>query len=297
MLRCGANGSKVIVTTRIEKVALMMATLPIHHMGCLSEDDSWSLFKGRAFRMRRVEEKSELESIGKEMVKKCGGVTLAMKALGRLMCLKSMKSEWLSVKESQIWDLPASENSILPALRLSYHHLPPHLKQCFAYCCVFPKDCYLEMDKLIKLWMANGFIPFKGSSELHDVGLDIFNELVWRSFFQDVREVYPGSIMCRMHDLMHDLAMSIMRFECSTLEFGKVLKVLYKIHYYSFTMVSSNEDIYKVRSLRSCIGVATDYNCERIAFLSFLLKQKYLRVWGFDYDAKTLLRSVDNLKH
>jgi len=198
--------------------------------------------------MRRVEEKSELESIGKEIVKKCGGVPLAIKALGSLMCLKSMKSEWLSVKESQIWDLPASENSILPALRLSYHHLPPHLKQRFDYCCVFPEDCYLEMDKLIKLWMADGFIPFKGSLELHDVGLDIFNELVWRSFFQDVREVYPGCIMCRMHDLIHDLAMSIMRFECSTLEFGKELKVPYKIHYYSFTMVSSNEDIYKLQS-------------------------------------------------
>ena len=52
--------------------------------------------------MGRIEEKSELESIGKEIVKKCGGVPLAIKALGSLMCLKSMKSEWLSVKESQI---------------------------------------------------------------------------------------------------------------------------------------------------------------------------------------------------
>ncbi|KAL4601811.1 hypothetical protein ACB092_10G009200 [Castanea dentata] len=296
-LRCGVNGSKVIVTTRIEKVALMMATLPIHHMGCLSEDDSWSLFKGRAFRMRRVEEKLELESIGKEIVKKCGGVPLAIKALGSLMCLKSMKSEWLSVKESQIWDLPVGENTILLALRLSYHHLPPHLKQCFAYCCVFPKDHDLEMDELIKLWMANGFIPLRRSMELHDVGLDIFNELVWRSFFQDVREARPGYTMCKMHDLMHDLAMSIMKFECSTLEFGKELKVPYKIRHLSFTMVSSIEDIYEVQSIRSCIGKATDYNCEHEAFLSFLLKQKYLRVWDFDYEAKTLLRSISNLKH
>ncbi|KAF3957143.1 hypothetical protein CMV_017813 [Castanea mollissima] len=62
-------------------------------------------------------------------------------------------------------------------------------------------------------------------------------------------------------------------------------------------MVSSIEDIYEVQSIRSCIGKATDYNCEHEAFLSFLLKQKYLRVWAFDYEAKTLLRSISNLKH
>jgi hypothetical protein len=127
VLCCGAKGSKVIVTTRIEKIALKMATLPIYHMGGLSEDDSWSLFKGRAFGKERVEEKLELESIGKEIVKKCGGVPLAIKALGSLMCLKGKKNEWLSVKESQIWDLPTGENSILPALRLGYHHLAAHM--------------------------------------------------------------------------------------------------------------------------------------------------------------------------
>ena len=166
VLRCGSNGSKVIVTTRIENVALMMATLPIHHIGCLSENDSWSLFTRCAFGMGRLKERSELESIGKEIVKKCGGVPLAIKTLGSLMSLKSTESEWLSVKESQIWELPEGEHSILPALRLSYHYLPPHLRQCFAFCCIFPKDHVLEMDKLIQLWMANGFIPFKESLEI-----------------------------------------------------------------------------------------------------------------------------------
>uniref|UniRef100_A0A2N9IJX1 Uncharacterized protein n=1 Tax=Fagus sylvatica TaxID=28930 RepID=A0A2N9IJX1_FAGSY len=224
-LRCGVQGSMVIVTTQIENVALMMATiLPIHHMGCLSKDDSWSLFKGRAFGVGRVEEKSELKSIGKEIVKKFGGVPLAIKALGSLMSLKNRKSEWLSMKESEIWDLPEGENSILPTLRLSYHHLPPYMKQCFAYCCLFPKDHELEMDKLIQLWLANGFIPTKGGLDLHHAGLHIFNELVWRSFFQDVSEDVHGTT-CKMHDLMHDLAQSILRLECFAVEYGKEVKV------------------------------------------------------------------------
>ncbi|XP_050262627.1 putative disease resistance protein RGA1 isoform X5 [Quercus robur] len=297
-LMCGEKGSMLIETTRIEKIALMMArVLPIHHIGCLPEDESWSLFKGRAFGLERVEERSELESIGKEIVKKCGGVPLAINALGGLVCSKRTKSEWSIVKESQIWNLPKSENSILPALMLSYHYLSPHLRQCFAYCCVFPKDHELKMDKLIELWMANGFIPFKGPSELYDFGVDIFNELVQRSFFQDVKEEYPGHITCKMHDLMHDLAESIMRHECIAVESSKDVKVEGRIFHMFYDMISSrdisfNEDLHKVRSLRSCLG-----RFNRKASWPFFLKQKYLRVLDFKFVVQEVPRSINNLKH
>nr|XP_023921678.1 putative disease resistance protein RGA4 [Quercus suber] len=297
-LMCGAKGSMLIVTTRNEKIALMMATVhPIHQIGCLSEDESWSLFKGRAFGLERVEERLELESIGKEIVKKCGGVPLAINALGSLVYSKRSKREWLFVKESQIWNLPESENSILPALMLSYHHLSPHLRQCFAYCCVFPKDHELEMDMLIQLWMANGFIPSKGPYELYDFGVDIFNELVRRSFFQDVKKRNPSYITCKMHDLMHDLAQSIMRHECIAVESGKDVKVEGKIFHMFFGVTSShdislNEDLCKVRSLRSCLGT---YDCK--ASLPFFLKQKYLRVLNFKLVVQEVPRSINNLKH
>ncbi|KAK4602892.1 hypothetical protein RGQ29_011753 [Quercus rubra] len=298
VLRCGSNGSKVIVTTRIENVALMMATLPIHHIGCLSENDSWSLFTRCAFGMGRLKERSELESTGKEIVKKCGGVPLAIKTLGSLMSLKSRESEWLSVKESQIWELPEGENSILPALRLSYRYLPPHLRQCFAFCCIFPKDHVLEMDKLIQLWMANGFIPFKESLEPHDVGIIIFNELVWRSFFQDVVEYFPSNITCKMHDLMHDLAQSIMRLECVVVESDKEVKVPKMIRHLSYTQgTSRNDDVCKVRSLRSCIE-SPNYYGEYKYPLSFVLKQKYLRVCDSTYQpSEKAPRSITSLKH
>ncbi|GMY05121.1 putative disease resistance protein RGA3 [Fagus crenata] len=303
VLWCGAKGSKVIVTTRIEKIALKVATLPIHHMGGLLEDDSWSLFEGCAFGKERAEEKLELESIGKEIVKKCGGVPLAIKSLGSLMCLKDSKNEWLSVKESQIWDLPVGENSILPALRLSYHHLAPHLRQCFAYCCVFPKNTTLERDNLIQLWMALDFIPSRSPLELYDVGLDIFNELVWRSFFQDVEEESSGYITCKMHDLMHDLAQSIMELECLSVEPCKEVKVPDRIRHMSFhsksLATSRNEDVRKVQSLRSCIGASTftfSYVSSKEHQL-FVLQQKSLRVWQFLNSFNDQQRSLSYLKH
>ncbi|XP_058079238.1 putative disease resistance protein RGA3 [Magnolia sinica] len=107
-LRGGARGSKIIVTTRIEKVALIMGTLPPHHLRRLSDNDCWSLFKQQAFGHGR-QEHPNLIILGKEIVKKCGGVPLAAKALGSLMHFKTEEREWLAVKESDIWNLPEEE--------------------------------------------------------------------------------------------------------------------------------------------------------------------------------------------
>ena len=106
-------------------------------------------------------------------------------------------------------------SQVLPALRLSYKHLPQHLRQCFTYCSIFPKDYRMEKEVLINLWMANGFFQPKGSMELEDIGNGIFNDLLWRSLFQDVeKDIYGNVVACKMHDLVHDLACSITMDEC-----------------------------------------------------------------------------------
>ncbi|XP_058078546.1 putative disease resistance protein RGA3 [Magnolia sinica] len=215
----GARGSKIIVTTRNENVASIMGTLPSHHLPILSDDDCWSLFRQRAFGHGR-QEHPNLVMLGKEIMKKCRGVPLAAKALGSLMYLKTEESQWLIVKESEIWNIQLEKNPILPALRLSYFHLPFHLKQCFAYCSLFPKDYRIEKDKLIQLWMAEGFIQSSvRSNHMENIGGEYFNNLLQRSFFQDVEKDDDGNIVwCKMHDLMHDLARFVAETECSIVQ-------------------------------------------------------------------------------
>ncbi|KAK4426599.1 putative disease resistance protein RGA1 [Sesamum alatum] len=238
VLRCGSKGSILIVTTRIEKVALMMATMGVHQIGYLSEDDSWSLFKQRAFSNGNAKE--NLVPIGKAIVKKCGGVPLAIKALGSLMEFKSHESEWLAIKESEMWQLSDDENGILPALRLSYYNLAPAMRQCFAYCCLFPKDYVMEKKELIQLWMANGFVPSQGQSDLYLTGHLIFNELVCRSFLQILRTDYRAEVTCKMHDLMHDLAVFVMGQETYILQHDKVIKIPKTIRHVLFNSWSSS---------------------------------------------------------
>ncbi|XP_010265216.1 PREDICTED: putative disease resistance protein RGA3 [Nelumbo nucifera] len=219
-----AKGSKIIVTTRKDGVGKIMGTLPMHHLELLSEKDSWSIFKNRAFAAGGAPETPRLVEIGKEIVKKCDGLPLAAKALGGLMYSKKEEEEWVCVQNSEIWDLPESESyGILPALRLSYDHLPPHLKQCFTYCSLYPKGQTMDKERLIQEWMAHGFIQqqVQGSTsvsgeEMEDIGNDYFNNLLWNSFFQDVEmNRVAGDIeTVKMHDLVYDLAQHVSKAEC-----------------------------------------------------------------------------------
>ncbi|KAK4857909.1 hypothetical protein QYF36_008137 [Acer negundo] len=71
VLACGAKGASIIATTRIKRVASIMATLPLHHLSGLREDNCWSLFCERAFGLQK-EEPLNLVVLGKEIVKVWG---------------------------------------------------------------------------------------------------------------------------------------------------------------------------------------------------------------------------------
>ncbi|WMV43194.1 hypothetical protein MTR67_036579 [Solanum verrucosum] len=211
VLKVGARGASVLATTRLKRVGSIMGTLQPYELSLLSQEDCWLLFMKRAFENQETINPN-LVAIGKEIVKKSGGVPLAAKTLGGLLRFEEQEREWEHIRDSEIWNLPQDESSILPALRLSYHHLPLDLRQCFAYCAVFPKDTKMEKENLISLWMAHSFLLSKGK-ELEDEGNDVWKKLCLRSFFQDI-EVKDGKTYFKMHDLIHDLATSL--FTAST---------------------------------------------------------------------------------
>nr|GEV29370.1 disease resistance protein [Tanacetum cinerariifolium] len=264
-LSCGAKGSTVMVTTRKENTAQLMAKIPElqHNVGVLSEEESWSLFKMLAFPGGGERENvRELELVGREIVEKCKGLPLAVKSLGSLMSTKKRVNEWQLVNDKFMLEM--QDNGILPALRLSYDNLLPHLKRCFAYCCVFSKGSRLSKDSLIEVWMANEFIPSQGDVNLYALGEEIFSCLVQRSFFQEVAEedTETGEV-CKMHDLMHDLAHYVMRYDCAVMESSQQLitpdEVLHlSLSWQGFRSSSqgfhfSNRNLKRLRSLRSML--------------------------------------------
>ncbi|XP_028099482.1 putative disease resistance RPP13-like protein 1 [Camellia sinensis] len=211
----GAEGSKVVVTTRDTEVAGMMTTVELHEVKILSKEDCWSLFAQHAFANTSIDANPKLVSIGKEIVEKCKGLPLAARTLGGLLRSKVRDEEWEDVLHSKIWDLP-QESDILPALRLSYRHLPSHLKQCFAYCSIIPNDYEFEEEELVLLWMAEGFIQKQRKKQMEDVGGEYFRELFSRSFFQPSSTSKSSKFV--MHDLINDLAQVVARDTCLRLD-------------------------------------------------------------------------------
>ncbi|KAK7393194.1 hypothetical protein VNO78_21712 [Psophocarpus tetragonolobus] len=203
-IHAGAHGSKIIVTTRSRHVASIMQTISPYNLSELSNEDSWNLFSKHAFDYGDLNLHQSLDKVGKEIVRKCKGLPLAVKTLAGLLRSKTDRQEWYKVLNSDIWDLQDSESNILPALRLSYHYLPSHLKRCFAYCAIFPKDYEFEKESLVLLWLAEGFLQqSKRHRRIEEVGDEYFCELVSRSFFQPSRR---GKSCFLMHHLVNDLA-------------------------------------------------------------------------------------------
>ena len=107
---------------------------------------------------------------------------------------------------SDLWELQLQgeqRNNILPSLWLSYHYLPSHLKRCFAYCSIFPKDYRMNefrKENIKLLWMAEGLLEHGNPGErIEDVGSKYLKELVSRSLFQPLRK---DEFTILMHDLM-----------------------------------------------------------------------------------------------
>ncbi|KAM0861553.1 hypothetical protein ACQ4PT_045825 [Festuca glaucescens] len=174
-----------------------------YYLNQLSDNDCWYLFRTYAFVDGNSNAHPNLEIIGKEIVKKLKGLPLAAKAIGSLLSSQGTEDDWKNVLRSEIWELPSDKNNILPALRLSYNHLPAVLKRCFAFCSVFQKDYVFEKNRLVQIWMALGFIQPQRRRRMEEIGSSYFDELLSRSFFQHHKGGYV------MHDAIHDLAQSV----------------------------------------------------------------------------------------
>ncbi|KAB1214420.1 putative disease resistance RPP13-like protein 1 [Morella rubra] len=212
----GAPGSTIIITTRNQAVSSMVRTTNIaHHLLPLPDESCLSILILHALGTRDFSAHPHLETVGGEIARKCKGLPLAVKTVGGLLRNAQDRDEWEEVLKSNIWDIPPEKSEIVPALMLSYHHLPSELKRCFAYCSILPKDYEFAKEELVLLWMAEGFIqPREKEKQMEELGREYFQNLVSRSFFQQS----TSKSRYLMHDLINDLAQYVAGDTCFRME-------------------------------------------------------------------------------
>uniref|UniRef100_A0ACD6A4M0 Uncharacterized protein n=2 Tax=Avena sativa TaxID=4498 RepID=A0ACD6A4M0_AVESA len=282
------KGSRVVITTRDGNVAKLASHGYVLTLKPLSKDGSWELFRKMAFpSYTNYECPTELTELANELVSKCKGIPLAVVSVGRLLFVRDKTKEELKRIHDQLdWELvhnPSLEH-VRNILYLSYVYLPTYLKSCFLYCSLFPEDYLLKRKRLIRLWVAEGFIKRRGESTMEEVAEGYLEELVHRNLLQIAKRNSSGRMKSfRMHDIVRELAVDLCQREC----FG----VVYQEDKYGVSLDENdarrlvihklNSDIYQsvtgVHHLRSII--ALDIGIPSSALLPLIAeKSRYMSV-------------------
>ncbi|RWW25136.1 hypothetical protein BHE74_00022960 [Ensete ventricosum] len=231
----GAEGSKILVTTRCEEVAKIMGTTSPYVLKGLSDKHCWNLFCQYVFEHNKYLH-SDIDDIAEEIPRKCKGLPLAAISIANQLLGVSDRSEWRSIIRCKIEEFSGHDSEFQKAFSLSYQQLPPHLKPCFAYCSIIPEGCEFEKEFIVELWIAQNFIHSERKSA-EDLGKQYFDILVQRSFFGCSQSDHKrGKPKYRMHELVHDFALRASAKECSTIEIGKPCKVDPETRHLSLTL-------------------------------------------------------------
>ncbi|KAF6987270.1 hypothetical protein CFC21_004927 [Triticum aestivum] len=216
------SGNRFVITSRIHEVALLATGNRVLELKPLQAAESWQLFCKEAFWKDQNRTCPEgLKHLAQKFVSKCSGLPIAIACIGRLLsCKQPTYSDWENVYKEI--ELQLTNNVILDVniiLKVSLEDLPYDLKNCFLHCALFPEDYEIKRRRVMRQWIAAGFVRAKDNKTLEEVAEECLTELVKRSLLQVVARNSGGRLKCcRMHDVIRLLALNKAREEC----FGKV---------------------------------------------------------------------------
>ncbi|XP_031097313.1 putative late blight resistance protein homolog R1A-4 isoform X2 [Ipomoea triloba] len=209
-------GSAVLVTSRLEEIAdyTTSGASNLHNLHFLDSNESWDLFCSHIFWKQPL--CSKFNRIQRNIVDKCGGLPLAIVVAAGLLSRLS-KVEELEKIEKEMSHLASTDigEQCSRILIVSYNHLPHHLKACFLYLGVFSGHSEIPVKKLVRLWIAEGFVEKSvRDKELEEVGVGYLQDLISRSLVQIDKLKCDGQIKtCRMHHLLRVLCVRQARNE------------------------------------------------------------------------------------
>ncbi|KAI6691594.1 hypothetical protein NL676_028422 [Syzygium grande] len=198
------NGSRVIVTTRSDKVAELADRwgnpLRLHQ---ICDADRWELLKKQVGK-----QEAELGEFEDMIIAKCHYSPLGIVLMGGILSTTE-SSEWPRI----IPELPSPgerRSTLLDIVSLSVHELPPRLKVCFLYLGLFPNALEVPVRRLLWLWLSEGFLSptpaeRKRKLEPEDLADMCFEMLVRRKLIEVKKWKLDGTPKtCRMSGVIHD---------------------------------------------------------------------------------------------
>ncbi|KAM0856155.1 hypothetical protein ACQ4PT_049299 [Festuca glaucescens] len=237
VLRDGAPGSVVLVTTRFFGVASSIGTTGPIVLDPLQYDDSWALLKHYVFSNPFGSQSIQaLEPISRKIADRLHGLPLAVKLVSASLRINLEESHWEKFLQGWWWNNRDDNLSIstISSLGSCYCELIGNMRQCFIFCSIFPRNYVFQKLKLVQMWIANGFVQLNSNTDirrLEDIAGEWFDELVNRAFLQP-SACKTGYIM---HDLVRDFASALASNEYNGTSDDKLIDIS-QIRYLSIEM-------------------------------------------------------------
>ncbi|CAN6363684.1 unnamed protein product [Urochloa humidicola] len=222
-----AAAATILVTTRNDIVARAIGVEDVHQVQLMSDDVGWELL-WKSMNINDETKVQNLRSIGEEVVRKCGGLPLAIKVIASVLASKEKtENQWRQVLKNSAWTMSNIPFELRGALYLSYNDLPWHLKQCFVFCALYPEDHSISRNDLIRYWVVEGFVQEQEDQLLEDTANEYYNELIYRNLLHPNPE-YADYAFCKMHDLLRRLGQHLSQHEyfCGDLQSLEVKSLL-----------------------------------------------------------------------
>ncbi|XP_022845056.1 putative late blight resistance protein homolog R1A-10 [Olea europaea var. sylvestris] len=199
------NGSRILLTTRMKTVARhAKRNLEPHDLRFLDDKESWELLKWKALHSKECPE--ELEGDGKHIAKECKGLPLAIVVIGGILRDNNNEIHWWKnvARSVDAYIVSDQEKTMANFIEMSFNHLPYHLKACFLYFGMFPEDFQIPVWKLVRLWIAEGFIQEIEGISLEGRAEEYLEDLVNRNLVMVGERRLNGKIKtCHVHDMLH----------------------------------------------------------------------------------------------
>ncbi|XP_027107295.1 putative disease resistance RPP13-like protein 3 isoform X2 [Coffea arabica] len=197
--------SRVLITSRHKPVAVHAnQSIDPYFLRFLYPEESRELLRRKVFGNNCCP--SELEAYELRILQKCDGLPLAIVVVAGILVNHRDRTDWWKKVAEDVNDYVArKQEQSYDVIKLSYNHMPYYLKPCFLYLGVFREDFEIPVWKLVRLWIAEGFIPRDGCMSLEDIAEDYLEELVDRNLVMVGHRRLTGQIKtCRIHDTLRD---------------------------------------------------------------------------------------------
>ncbi|KAK4340641.1 hypothetical protein RND71_039142 [Anisodus tanguticus] len=160
--------NRVLVMTRDSGVAIYCNSIP-HYLKFLIAEESWTLLEKKFFHNDKCP--ITLKLPGESIAKKCSGLPIAIALIAGALRKEKTTRHWERVNQTV----------------------------------AFPSGFQIPSWKLIRLWIAEGFIQYKRGSSLECKAEDNLNDLVNRNLLMVTTRTSDGKIKtCRVHDILHE---------------------------------------------------------------------------------------------